>query len=228
MNLNDSIPDEIIEKIFLNLDVKDMCTACLVCSKWRHLCNSEKIWRKQCRIKNWIKYGYGALDLTYLPSSDKILSRTNVSGTSPKFEYNVEESKLSPIPKWRMIYIKSRFLELNWVKGHYNVLPTLRAHETRVSAFDSDGMVLVSGSTDAVAIWDLDNVILRYKIPIHKDQVNHIQLLGHTVAISFTEGSIKVYDTISSRLLMTFHARCAAEHLRFLSKELIVCSYADK
>jgi len=52
---------------------------------------------------------------------------------------DVEESKLSPIPKWRMIYIKSRFLELNWVKGHYNVLPTLRAHETRVSAFDSDG-----------------------------------------------------------------------------------------
>jgi len=38
-------------------------------------------------------------------------------------------------------------------------------------------MVLVSGSTDAVAIWDLDNVILRYKIPIHKDQVNHMQLL---------------------------------------------------
>jgi len=52
---------------------------------------------------------------------------------------DVEESKLSPIPKWRMIYIKSRFLELNWIKGHYNVLPTLRAHETRVSAFDSDG-----------------------------------------------------------------------------------------
>ena len=42
---------------------------------------------KQCRKKGWAKYGYGALDLSHLPSSDKVLNRTNVSGTSPKFEY---------------------------------------------------------------------------------------------------------------------------------------------
>lgn len=42
---------------------------------------------KQCKLKGWSKYGYGALDLMHLPSSDKVLHRTNVSGTSPKFEY---------------------------------------------------------------------------------------------------------------------------------------------
>ena len=37
-------------------------------------------------------------------------------------------------------------------------------------------MVLVSGSADNVAIWDLDNLVMRYKIPVHDTQVNHIQL----------------------------------------------------
>ena len=37
-------------------------------------------------------------------------------------------------------------------------------------------MVLVSGSADNVAIWDLDNLVMMYKIPVHDTQVNHIQL----------------------------------------------------
>lgn len=48
------------------------------------------------------------------------------------------------------------------------------------------------------------------------------------MALSYSDGTIKVYDTISGRQIMTFHARCSAEHLRFLNKELIVCAYADK
>ena len=43
-------------------------------------------------------------------------------------------------------------------------------------SFSSSGMVLVSGSADNVAIWDLDNLVMRYKIPVHDTQVNHIQL----------------------------------------------------
>ena len=42
---------------------------------------------KHCKTKGWNKYGYGALDLMHIPSSDSLLSRTNVSGTSPKFDY---------------------------------------------------------------------------------------------------------------------------------------------
>lgn len=38
------------------------------------------------------------------------------------------------------------------------------------------GMVLVSGSADHIAIWDLDNMVTRNVIAVHNDQVNHIQL----------------------------------------------------
>ena len=51
---------------------------------------------------------------------------------------------------------------------------------------------------------------------------------GHIAALSYSDGAIKVYDTISGRQIMIFHARCSAEHLRFLNKELIICSYADR
>ena len=38
------------------------------------------------------------------------------------------------------------------------------------------GMVLVSGSADHIAIWDLDNMVARYVISLHNDQVNQIRL----------------------------------------------------
>ena len=37
-------------------------------------------------------------------------------------------------------------------------------------------MVLVSGSADHLIIWDLDNMVARYCIAIHNDQINHISL----------------------------------------------------
>ena len=49
------------------------------------------------------------------------------------------DTGLTPIPRWRMIYIKAKFVQSNWAKGHYDVLPTLRGHDSRVSAFDSNG-----------------------------------------------------------------------------------------
>ena len=49
------------------------------------------------------------------------------------------ETDLPPLPRWRMVFITARFLESNWAKGHYNVLPHLKAHRSRVTAFDSNG-----------------------------------------------------------------------------------------
>ena len=58
--------------------------------------------------------------------------------------------------------------------------------------------------------------------------VNILIIKGHIAAVSHSGGAIKLYDTISGKLLMTFHGRCSAEHLKFINRELIVCSYSDR
>lgn len=66
------------------------------------------------------------------------------------------KTNLAPLPKWRLIFMKAAFLKSNWIKGHYNVLPTLRAHKSRVSAIASNGKarLLTVGELESVVLFN--------------------------------------------------------------------------
>ena len=51
------------------------------------------------------------------------------------------DTRLSPICKWKHVYLRMHHLTRNWDKGRFFVSPILRGHKQRVSAIDSNGKV---------------------------------------------------------------------------------------
>lgn len=46
----DSLPPEVMFKIFSYLDIKSTCVASQVCKKWNEIYNTEEFWRKKCAV----------------------------------------------------------------------------------------------------------------------------------------------------------------------------------
>ena len=50
-----------------------------------------------------------------------------------------EETRLSPLCRWKHVYIRMSHLNKNWSLGRYTTSPILRGHSDKVTAFDCDG-----------------------------------------------------------------------------------------
>ena len=50
-----------------------------------------------------------------------------------------EETRLSPLCRWKHVYIRMRHLNKNWSLGRYTTSPILRGHSDKVTAIDCDG-----------------------------------------------------------------------------------------
>ena len=50
-----------------------------------------------------------------------------------------EETRLSPICKWKNIFIRVHHLNKNWEKGRYSVSPLLKGHSEKVTAIACNG-----------------------------------------------------------------------------------------
>lgn len=51
-----------------------------------------------------------------------------------------ECTRLSPLCKWKHIFLRVAHLMKNWSKGRYCVAPILRGHTDKVNALDCEGM----------------------------------------------------------------------------------------
>ena len=72
----------------------------------------------------------------------------NTKGLSCNFNSNFEntvpgKTRLSPICKWKNIFIRVNHLCGNWSKGRCTITPGLRGHTDKLTAMDSNGKLLV-------------------------------------------------------------------------------------
>lgn len=70
----------------------------------------------------------------FVEGKKSLMTQTYVYFISVPFD-----TRLSPICKWKHVYLRMYHLTRNWEKGRFYVSPTLRGHSQRVTAIDSNG-----------------------------------------------------------------------------------------
>ncbi len=66
----------------------------------------------------------------------------------------------------------------NWKNGYYTIGPILKGHKGRITAFDCDGYIIVSGSADEknVKVWSIEDCECLYTIKSHLGSISSIKM----------------------------------------------------
>ncbi|XP_033736337.1 F-box/WD repeat-containing protein 7-like [Pecten maximus] len=228
MDLTVQLPQELVEKIISFLHVKDIGRFSKVSVSWREAANKDPIWLHECMAKGWLRYGVNneIINACSLPRKD-----TNVSLTSPVFSLFIpEDTRLSPLCKWKDIFIRVQHLSKNWAKGRYTVGPILRGHKQKVSAIACNGTSVVSGSDDKILIiWDLATCTEVKTLHMHSDSITSLILRGNTAITGCADSAIRVIDTLSGQIIFTLMGHAGSiDHLGIVGNSHLISAATDK
>nr|XP_014340536.1 PREDICTED: F-box/WD repeat-containing protein 7-like [Latimeria chalumnae] len=219
-------PEELVEKIFSYLTADDLFRAACCNKAWRRWSNSDIMWQSLCAARNWLKFD------TDLQLFTKCLYNcTATELTSPAFN-SVGIADISTLPRachWKDIYIRASYLNQNWEKGRYTVVPPLRGHRKRVNCLDCDGKFLVSGSEDNTArIWGLFTAHCLHVFDCHRDAVTSVVIKNGYILTGCADSLIRVFEVETWKYLrcLTGHSS-GIDHLCFDGKKVLSAS-ADR
>ena len=79
---------------------------------------------------------------------------------------------------WRNIFNRAEHLLKNWRNSIYYVAPVLKGHKGQVTAFDSNGTVVVSGCTDdkLIKVWSINELECTCTIKFKNDTINCLKI----------------------------------------------------
>ncbi|XP_052269309.1 F-box/WD repeat-containing protein 7-like isoform X1 [Dreissena polymorpha] len=177
-----------------------------------------------CMAKGWLRYG---LDGDILTENHLNISMTNVAGNSPVFKLFVSEgSRLSPLCKWKNIYIRVHHLHKNWRKGRYSVSPLLKGHTEKVTAMACNGKFVVSGSEDkTLRLWDISQATCVRKLDGHMDTITKIIWKGNTIITGCEDSSLRVIDSNDFRILFSLQGHSGSvDHMTLVGKVLVTAA----
>jgi F-box and WD-40 domain protein 1/11 len=127
-------PREIIDQIFIILDIKSLNACALVNKNWQSVANANAVWRAK-----YFQQPYWNTISGYLPEETKELGH--------------KSKKLPPLT-WKYVYQTRAMLEERWRNG--NVEPkALKGHTDSVYCVHFNENIIVTGSRDqTIKIWD--------------------------------------------------------------------------
>ncbi|XP_070181266.1 F-box/WD repeat-containing protein 7-like [Littorina saxatilis] len=221
------LPPELSEKILQYLSPWDLCQFQQVCMQYREVGNTDKLWLHYCLVRGWLRFGVSNSILHEAPLYTKL---TNVSGTSPVFELCVpEETRLSPLCRWKNVYIRMRHLSNNWALGRYTVSPMLRGHTDKVTAMDCEGYTLVSGSNDKqLKVWDIRSCECMRTMRGHTDTVSAVKLKGQYVITGCGDSGVRVFDLKTGKVCFSFQGHGGSvDHIQIIGN-LVISGGTDR
>ncbi|XP_076464176.1 uncharacterized protein LOC143296232 [Babylonia areolata] len=221
------LPHELSEKILQYLSPWDLCQFSRVCIQYRDVANSDRLWLHHCLVRGWLRFGISSSILQEVPLYTK---DTNVSGTSPLFHlYVPEDSRLPPVCKWKMVYLRMCHLNKNWTLGRYTTSPILRGHRDKVTAIASEGYTLVSGSHDKqLKVWDIRSCECVRTLRGHTDTVTAVKLKGQYVITGCGDSAVRVYDLKTGKVCLTFQGHSGSVDHLLLIDSLVVSGATDR
>ncbi|VDI19575.1 F-box and WD-40 domain protein 7, partial [Mytilus galloprovincialis] len=221
------LPPELIDKVLSYLNVKEIGFFSQVSVNWREASNRDSVWLHHCMKNGWMKYGISGSILHEEPSAKPT---TNVSGTSPHFDLYVPfDTRLSLICKWKHVYLRMYHLTRNWEKGRFYVSPTLRGHSQRVTAIDSNGTCLVSGSEDKTLVtWNMHTGSKIYTVHGHSDAITAIKIQGHYIITGCADSAVRVFRIDNGDLEFSLFGHSGSvDHLGVIDHDYIISAGSD-
>eukprot|EP00047_Mylnosiga_fluctuans_P014316 m.37397 g.37397 ORF g.37397 m.37397 type:complete len:470 (+) comp5443_c0_seq2:31-1440(+) len=202
------LPDEIIEKIFLHLDPKDVRNCALVSKSWHRVATSSPIWRAMYfqRVQTdetWQEYVrvYGA------PLVTRHSDARDYFGL-----YNAISRELDRI-------------KINWRTGNC-AKRDIQCDSNGVYCIQYDDTKLVSGSRDnKIRVWDLATMTVKQTLTGHLGSVLCLQYDDTQIVTGSSDATARVWElaTGTCRSTLTNHAESVL-HLRFAADRLVTCS----
>ena len=85
---------------------------------------------------------------------------------------------LEKLGYWREVYNRAAHLAKNWQQGIYSIAPILKGHKGKITAFDSDGSTIASGSRESkdLKIWSVEECECINTIKLKTDSINCLKL----------------------------------------------------
>ncbi|KAK7487027.1 hypothetical protein BaRGS_00021697, partial [Batillaria attramentaria] len=209
------LPHELSEKILQFLAPWDLCQFSMCCVHYREVANSDRLWLHQCMVRGWLRYGISTNILSEIPLYTK---ETNVSGTSPLFRLFVpEDTRLSPLCKWKHVFMRVTHLNKNWALGRYTVSPVFR------------GYTLVSGSHDKqLKVWDIRTCECIRTIRGHTDTVSAVKIKDHYVITGCGDSAVRVFDLNTGKVALSFQGHSGSvDHIHIIDS-LVVSAATDR
>ncbi|XP_046338928.2 F-box/WD repeat-containing protein 7-like [Haliotis rufescens] len=226
-DFTEHLPQELCKKVLTYLGPTDLASFSQCCVRWREMANINPLWLHHCMVRHWLKFG---LHTDILHEETLYPKASNVSGTSPTFSLQIPEgSKLSPICKWKHIYVCVCHLHTNWARGRYTVSPIFRGHKEKVTAMDCDNHCIVSGSEDkALRVWDIHSTTCIHTINCHSDTVTAVKLKNNMIVTGCADSSIRVLNSSSGKLCFSLQGHSGSvDHIQ-LSGDKIISAGTDK
>ncbi|XP_006811259.1 uncharacterized protein LOC100375604 [Saccoglossus kowalevskii] len=217
------LPRELTERIFYYLSPSDLCKIACCNKLWRERSNHDPIWQNLCISKGWSSYG-----------SDLMIERpfspnAGTTATSPRYIAPDTPSNLTPVCKWKDVYMRAHHLDNNWITGKYTVIPVLKGHKEQVTALDSNHKVIVSGSADGtVRVWDIFTYQCLHIFQDHTDSVTCLQIKDNIVVSGCADSILRVYDVKTGRLLDTLMGHNRGVDSVCFDGKTIVSASSDK
>ncbi|CAL1536957.1 unnamed protein product, partial [Lymnaea stagnalis] len=188
--------------------------------------NGDHLWLHLCIGKGWLKYG---VNPDILKEKPIFATLTNFTGNSPLFDLKIPDyTRLSPICKWKDVFLRMCHLVKNWSKGRYTVAPILKGHTDKVTAFDCQNNCLVSVSNDkTVRVWDLTTCQCVRRIGGFSDSLTAVKISGTLAVTGCGDGSISVINIATGQNELSFHGHSDSVNHICLLGSLIVSAGSD-
>lgn len=215
------IPAELAHKVLSFLDVVSLCAASQCCHRWRELANSNSLWKKLCVSNDYAKFA--DLAPTQLDDQSRPTSPSKPKPNAYQTLCTHNLSTLSPLCKWKMVFIKAYSLDQNWKQGVYFMLPLLKGHRLPVTTISCDGEFIVSGSGDgSVCLWSLLSFDCLHLLEGHTDAVNTVVVKDGLIITGCSDGLVRVFDSRTGQRLMALHGHnSSVEHVAFDGRTII-------
>ncbi|PIK45609.1 putative F-box/WD repeat-containing protein 7-like [Apostichopus japonicus] len=192
------LPQELITKIFSYLSAGELSRVACSNKHWRDVANCDVLWQKFCRDKGWLHYGIDH-DLSMEQPSPRSKGSAISSPTFSEDNLIRFPSTLNPTCRWKEVFIRAAHLDKNWATGCYKIALPLRGHRGKVTCIDSDGQIIVSGSTDGtVRVWDVFSGQCLDVINGHSDSVTCLQMMDTEVITGCADSIISVFEISSA------------------------------
>ena len=204
MNLNDLFDkSQVVTDLILGqLDAKSLALLGSCNRYLRSLTNNQTLWHSLCQQKGYTQLNY-LLEFSNHPLLPPI---SRITPSPIYFQFDTET--LEELNKWREVYNRGEHLKFNWRQGVYFVLPLLKGHKHPVSAFDSNGCLVASGSDEErlIKIWSVEECECVTTIRSRAASVNCLKWCGERVVAAGDDGIVRVYDAREGDLLFTLVA----------------------
>ncbi|XP_053376299.1 F-box/WD repeat-containing protein 7-like [Mercenaria mercenaria] len=221
MDFTKQLLPELVDKILSYFTEKELVAFSKCCVRWRDITNKDSLWLHHCMVRGWLRFGLNG-DINR--ENHLNVKMTNVAGNSPVFRlYVPEETTLSPICKWKNIFIRVHHLNKNWVKGRYTVSPLLKGHTEKVTAIECNGKYIVTGSEDkSLRLWDMSQAKCIKKLDGHLDSITKIIWKGNTIITGCADSSIRVIDSSNFAILFSLQGHGGSvDHMTLVGKVLV-------